>query len=103
MNTKIWIDDIRNPPNDSYDIARNYQQAIDLLSANNYRHACFDHDLGDFTTDGKEKTGYDILLWLVQRKIDGFHVPATYKLLTANPVARPRMLGVIERYLTVDS
>jgi hypothetical protein len=96
---KIWIDDIRNPPDDNYDIARNYSEAIALLSDKNYDHACIDHDLADFDVDGREKTGYDVLLWLTQRKYDGLWVPKSYVVLTANPSAKPRMLGVIERYL----
>lgn len=102
MNTKIWIDDLRNPPDDSYDIARNYQQAIDLLTKNQYDHAVFDHDLADFDKHGNELTGWTILKWLTQRKKDGFWVPKTYKVISANSSVVPKMNDEIKKYLTVD-
>lgn len=99
MLKKLWIDDIRNPPNDGYDIARTYDTAILLLTENEYDLACFDHDLACFDETGRERTGYDVLLFLAERGYNGGHVPATYAILTANPSGRPRMVGVIQQYL----
>lgn len=98
-NNILWIDDIRVPQSDMQtDIARTYDEAIDLLSKNNYTTIYLDHDLADFK-DGKERTGYTIVLWLVQRKFDGLYVPQEYRFLTANPVGRKNMKNVINRYL----
>lgn len=100
INSKLWIDDIRIPPDDTYDIARTYDQAITLLDANQYEDIWLDHDLSDFTLDGKERTGYTIVLWLVERKmIDALYVPLRYHYLTSNPVGRANMSQLIEHYL----
>lgn len=98
----LWVDDIRNPPeNFQVDIVRTYVDAIKLLSEVNYDEIYLDHDLADISSDHPEKTGYDVVLWLVQRKFDGFHVPSVYHYLTANPIGRERMKGTVERYLTL--
>lgn len=101
MNTKLWIDDIRNPPQHytDVDIARTYDEAIAFLTANEYSDVYLDHDLADIK-NGVERTGYSVVLWLIDRKhIDNLYVPPNYHMLTSNPVGRPRMMGAIERYL----
>lgn len=101
---RLWVDDLRNPPQhsvESYDIARTYNQAIDFLLAKTYEYIYLDHDLGDYSgPDGREMTGYDVLMWIVEKKQDGFVAPTRYEILTANPVGRKRFEGVIERYLS---
>lgn len=97
---KLWIDDIRNPPDDTFDIARSYGKAIAMLDAVNYDEVYLDHDLADFT-DVRERTGYDVVMWLASRAHDGGYVPNKYFMLTANPVGRRNMSAVIERYLSI--
>jgi len=101
MPRVLWVDDIRNPPQElaGCDVARNYHEAIAFLEKNAYETIYLDHDLASFEADGREKTGYDIVLYLVQRKMDGLPVPKDYHLLTANPVGYDNMLAVINRYL----
>ncbi len=98
---KLWVDDFRNPPQAAagYDIARTYDIAIDRLNKYKYDEVFLDHDLGDFK-HGKERSGYDVLMYIVQMKMDGKDVPSKYTLLTDNPVGRQRMQGVIDRYLS---
>lgn len=94
------MDDLRNPPNnEEYDVARTYDEAVAKIDTGLYDTVYLDHDLGDYH-EGKERTGYDVVLYIVQRKMDGFPVPTKYEMLTANPVGRNRMLGVIRRYLS---
>ena len=98
---KIWVDDMRIPPDDSYDIARTYDEAVDLLSKNQYTDIYLDHDLGDVgNPNRREMTGYDVLLFLVDRKNAGKYVPMNFHILTANPVGRDKFVGVINRYLS---
>jgi hypothetical protein len=102
MNTKLWVDDIRNPPDDTYDIARTYGDAIIKLQATEYTDIYLDHDLADFT-DVRERTGYDVVMWLVEQKVmHGFTVPLRYHYLTANPVGRKNMKELVARYLLTD-
>jgi hypothetical protein len=99
----IWIDDLRHPPASieaNCDIARTYDEAIAMLSKHKYTDLYLDHDLGDFSgPDGRERTGYDVLMWLVERKQEGEYVPLNFHILTANPVGRQKFEGVINRYL----
>lgn len=98
----LWIDDIRDVPEDDdefiWTCARSFHEAVTKLELIEFDMVSFDHDLG--TTYGeREMTGYDIALWLVQRKEDGFTVPSQYQVHSANPVGRDRINGVIVRYL----
>ena len=86
-NNKLWVDDERNPPDDTFDVARTYKAAIKRLATHHSDEIYLDHDLGDFE-DGIERTGYDVLMWIVQQKMDGWKAPEKYVLLTANPVGR---------------
>lgn len=101
QNKILWVDDIRNPPETlSVDLARTYFEATKLLAEVNYEEIYLDHDLGLLSwKDEREYTGYDVVLWLVERKMVGGHVPSIYHFLTANPIGRERMKGTIERYL----
>lgn len=106
----VWLDDYRQMPPE-YDIhVKNYDEAVAVI--NQYgaeiQIMSFDHDLADIhygctlEEDYKkmvEKTGYDILLWIVGRKMDGLPVPLEYRVHSANPVGAERMRAVIERYL----
>ena len=90
---------MRIPPDDSYDIARTYDEAVKLLSTNQYTDIYLDHDIASFRPDGREMTGYDVVLFLVDRKHNNEYVPQNFHMLTANPVGRKNMEGVINRYL----
>ncbi len=97
FKNKLWIDDVRPAPDDTWDIARTYDEAINSLSKNKYDIVSFDHDLGDFK-DGRERTGYDVLLWLTEKRLNNETVPKNLRIHSANPVGRQRMQGVIDRY-----
>jgi hypothetical protein len=99
----LWVDDWRTPPDGfECDIARTYFEAVSLLEKTDYDTIYLDHDLGLYSwKDDREYSGYDLVLWLVERKQEGKVVPRTYEYLTANPIGRERMKGTIERYLLV--
>lgn len=105
MNKGLYVDDIRNPPQncEGWDIARNWNEAIILLSTNEYDRISLDHDIASFREDGREMTGYDIALWLAQRKHDGLYVPPHVYVHSANPVGVENIQSVINRYLTDDN
>jgi hypothetical protein len=94
---RLFVDDVRDAP-ENWEVARTYQDAITMLSTGNYVEVSLDHDLGCFM-NGREYTGYDILLWLINRKQYQYgHVPAVIDIHTANPVASEKMLSMVERY-----
>ena len=96
---KLFVDDERNVP-EGWDVARSYNEAIDKLSSAHYDELSLDHDIASFDDSGKEKTGYDIALWLANRKVaTGEYVPPKISCHSANPIGRARIEGVIQRYL----
>jgi hypothetical protein len=76
LTHRLWLDDVRKPPF-GYDlVAKTADEAIAILQAFEVEHCSLDHDLGleaYATVSGdqpihrstlKEKTGYDVLLWM---------------------------------------
>jgi Cyclic-phosphate processing Receiver domain len=98
---KLFVDDERLPPDDTWEVARNYPDAIEKLSKHQYDELSLDHDLASFDADGKEQTGYDIAVWLAENHHINryFHVPSKIKVHSANPIGKARTEGVISRYL----
>jgi hypothetical protein len=105
MQRGLYVDDIRNIPasyqndNEVWDLARNYDQAIKMLQITDYDMLSLDHDIASWNDDGREMTGYDITLWLAQRKIDGLYTPPEIFVHSANPVGVRNMNAVLDRYV----
>lgn len=98
--TCLWVDDERPIPSDcgeEWCSARSAWEALIKLELLNFDVVSLDHDLASFVGN-KELTGYDILMWLVERKVNGGIVPACIKIHTANPVGRRKMLEVVQQY-----
>ena len=96
---KLWVDDERPAPA-GWDIARNYDEAIKKLSSVHYDEVSLDHDIASYSPEGREMTGYDIALWLANRKIAlGEYIPPIVRVHSANPPGRKNIQGVIDRYL----
>lgn len=112
MNYYLYIDDIRSDNKFyqifdataeepwSFIIFRSYQEVKDFLIN---RYDCetdgifldLDHDLGDFDTENKEKTGYDICKLIVNSSpicVYGFHIHSM------NPVGAQNMRQLLTHY-----
>ena len=102
----LYIDDLRPIPDDcekwTWTLARSFHEAVFKLELLDFDMVSFDHDIASIY-GYHEMTGYDVALWLVQRKQDGLHVPTYYAVHSANPVGHERIQGVIDRYLLPDS
>ena len=85
MNTwKLWVDDERPAPDESWTWVTNSSSAIWMLSAGiHYAEISLDHDLGG------EDTGMIVLDFMSVHRI----WPDTLTIHTANPPARKRMLA----------
>ena len=92
---KLFVDDIRKPPK-GWDLAKNFTEAISMLTVNFYDELSLDHDLGDII-NGREYTGYDILNWLEWRASINAYVPKKIHVHSANPAGVKRMQVVIEK------
>lgn len=89
---KIYLDDVRFIPDDTWTECKDVQTFVDLVLANlwNIEEISFDHDLWD-EVDGKELTGYDCLIWFIKTyQIRRISFPRL-SLHTANPIWHERM------------
>jgi hypothetical protein len=97
---KIWLDDIRDAPDDSWTIARNADEFRELFHQNleQIDEISFDHDIASYDIHGNEITGYTCLCWV--EKIwynDNTFVVPKMTVHSANPPGRDRMRKVIEK------
>ena len=97
---KLFLDDMRKPPDNTWDVVRSYDQFVAYIEANGVPEVIsFDHDLADqhyapevlqaINESGKieyekyaEKTGYDCAKWLVE---NGYEVKR-WMVHSMNPV-----------------
>jgi hypothetical protein len=78
---KLYLDDIRNPPNSDYVVARSSEEAIIICKAQGMPDfMSLDHDLGG------EDTTMVFLHRLVQEVWNGTDDPPQYQIHSANPV-----------------
>lgn len=93
---KLWVDDIRTPPDDSWTWAKTSQDAIDWLTSSQIceHKSCqftvmsLDHDLGG------DDTSRPIVLWCCEHN----YWPREVVVHSANPVGVDWLEGMIERY-----
>lgn len=84
---KLWIDDLRDPP-EGWFWAKTSDVAIRTLAMQTYDTVSFDHDLGGDDTTRR------VVMWLC----DTGAWPETIYVHTANPVGREWLEGTINRY-----
>lgn len=94
---KIWVDDFRTPPDESWDWALCSDSAIDCLEQAkwefehgypNVEIMSLDHDLGG------DDTTRPVVLWCCENDF----WPDSVVVHSANPVGRQWLEGMIERY-----
>lgn len=115
---KVYLDDVRTPLDNDWEIARNYDQFVEIiqrLGLDNIEVISLDHDLDDsaiteYYTNAKpnntlnydnilEKTGMDCCKFLVQESMDtNIPLPQVY-VHSSNPPGRENMMGLINNYL----
>lgn len=49
-NTKLWVDDSRRPPDETWDWAKTSAEALEMLDAALYETVSLDHQLGQLPT-----------------------------------------------------
>ena len=97
MTSKLFIDDLRYPPDDTRIVVRNIQEATDYLDKNNIPDVIsFDHDLG-----GGE-TSITIINYITEGILDGkflFPVGFAYHIHSANPVGSENIKSKMDQLL----
>lgn len=97
MITKLWIDDIRNSPDDTWNIARSSTEAIEYISNNGMPNLIsFDHDLGG------DDTVIFVIKYIIESYMDGFlEMPEmfSYRTHSANPVGVQNIIAYMNRFI----
>ena len=88
----LLIDDMRNI--DVTRVARTFDEGIEALKEGGWDTLFLDHDLASYDSEGKEKTGYDVMCWL---EANPEHLPKSIKIVSSNPVGRRNMQVVIDK------
>ena len=105
---KLYLDDIRDPPDDTWTVARTAEDACAILLAGPVGCASLDHDLGECAECGAahggtdpqntcshRMTGYDLVKWMAEHDVWPRYKPMVH---SANPPGKANMVATIERY-----
>ena len=98
--TNLWLDDERPCPYvGNWRVAKNYEQAVEILSKYTVVRCCLDHDLAwehyDGTVDQKqytEKTGLDVVKWMANNDCWPNVAPVVH---SHNPVGALNMARIL--------
>lgn len=91
--TKIWLDDLREKPDNSFTHLKTFEEfknSLDTYGLPNY--ISFDHDLG------LGKTGYDCAKYLVEYCLDNKLQLPEYNVHSQNPVGRENIEKLLENF-----
>jgi hypothetical protein len=91
---RVWLDD-RREPEPGWVWVKTPEAAIELLEAGEVEEISLDHDLG-YDEDGRERTGYEVVLWIEEAVALGGFKPPVMTVHTANPPGHERLLRAIE-------
>lgn len=97
---KLWLDDIRDPPDESWEWAQSFSQMIWLLKKfGRPEIMSFDHDLGIDQATGTNRSGHDIIKWIAERDQNGGEwYPLEVRVHSANPVGAENVRKYDEWY-----
>jgi Cyclic-phosphate processing Receiver domain len=93
---RVWLDDTRDAP-PGWMRARTPEEVVALLGGGKVEELSLDHDLGP-DPSGRERTGYEVLVWLEEEVAAGRWVAALPRIAvhSGNPVGRARMERALE-------
>ncbi len=105
---KLYLDDIRIPQTEGWDIVRNYDEFVFWIKLNGVPdEVSFDHDLAEIDYNPStgaqkfkyyEKTGYDAAKWMCDYCwTNGLPLPE-FNCHSANPVGRENILAILNSH-----
>lgn len=102
MSYKMFIDDLRTPPDETWILCKSSSEAIEYTKNNGSPiYVSLDHDLGE------DDTTMIFLKWLIDRDIDtnGKFIPEKFiwNIHSANPVGRDNMNSLLSSYMNFKS
>lgn len=120
MKYNIYLDDIRTPIDiNQWVVVRNYDEFINKINELGFENidtVSLDHDLGDTATQEwhnnvsinykldynniTEKTGYDVIKWIVEQWLDGKPTFTVYT-HSANAIGSANIMGYCNNYFHI--
>src|ERR1700677_5155588 len=103
---KLWLDDTRHPPDESWDWAKDASEAKKLTKDNDYDHMSLDHDLGIVKYEGKvvinpdALSGGDFAIWLHEHRK---HMPKNVNIHSHNGKGIKLMKEILEKHTDVTT
>lgn len=116
MTYRMYVDDLRNPPDRSWVVCRSVAAAQEYIEVYGYPYfISFDHDLGMKTSgvtpggivlaaEEEAPTGYDLTKWLCECDLDSpwmRRLNFRYQVHSANPVGKANIYGYLDHYFKV--
>lgn len=92
---KIFLDDLRNAPDDTWTTCRTAEDAIRLLATGKVSHISFDHDLGEESV----RNGNDVAKWIERAVDEQWILVPKWQVHSMNPVGRQ---NIIETMLSAE-
>ena len=92
---KIWLDDLRSPPDASWTWVKSVAEAIGLMQSGQVEHASLDHDLGMDPTGVEVPAGRRLVYWMAETNC---WPSKSISIHSANIVGVEYMVGMIKRY-----
>lgn len=88
---KLWLDDVRTPPDDTWTWAKTFEGAVELFNTEPVVEISFDHDLGD-----TNRTGYTLALLIERLAHEGVMGRIKWRIHSANPVGKRNIQRAME-------
>jgi hypothetical protein len=95
MPVKLWLDDVRTPPDDSWTWVKSVDPAVALMERGQVTDASLDHDLGMDERGQELPEGRTLVYWMAEKDCWPSQSIAVH---SANVVGVDYMVGMIERY-----
>ena len=102
MTYKLFLDDIRDAPDNTWVVARNTEEAQLYIKENGFPYLIsFDHDLGINENCEELPTGYDFAKWVVEEDMPHGVLPENFEFWvhSANPVGARNIESYLLNYL----
>jgi len=102
MTYKLFLDDVREAPDETWITARNTNEAKKIIEKNGFPTLIsFDHDLGLDDNQNELDTGYDFAKWIVEMDMESEVLTEDFKFIvhSANPIGARNIVEYLSNYL----
>jgi hypothetical protein len=99
---KVFLDDVRDPPEDDWVVARSLTEALALIYLNEVDVISLDNDLGENQPEGFKILDHLEEMFVEEPVFFKHHCPKEILVHSANPVRFRYMVNMIERIKNIE-